>query len=326
MNKILAKLCCCFILNKEKRHKFRQKYIERCENHWTKWTVDGLNKGIDAYCENYKNSATSYLIYSSVLLESGDLDKAKAILDEYLKKYNDIDYISKFLPLANFANSIGITNKKVEDSVFMFKTFKKYEEDRLFENFITNITIAIVGNGPSEIGKNKGEEIDDKDVVIRFNNFSVNGFEKDYGSKTNIWVYCNANNVSLRPLDGVNRLKMIVFEGDIYHTVIEDNVKVNLLYYMKNNIPVVFLNKYSHDLIRNRSGIEFPSTGLILFYYIYNLFNSNKDKISLYGFSFLQEEVIESCPHYFKDDNKEYTVGWHSYTSESSFFKDIYQE
>lgn len=28
MNKILAKLCCCFILNKEKRHKFRDKYIK----------------------------------------------------------------------------------------------------------------------------------------------------------------------------------------------------------------------------------------------------------------------------------------------------------
>lgn len=29
MNKILAKLCCCFILNKEKRHEFRNKYIKR---------------------------------------------------------------------------------------------------------------------------------------------------------------------------------------------------------------------------------------------------------------------------------------------------------
>lgn len=29
MNKILAKLCCCFILNKEKRRKFRDKYIKR---------------------------------------------------------------------------------------------------------------------------------------------------------------------------------------------------------------------------------------------------------------------------------------------------------
>ena len=32
MNKILAKLCCCFILNKEKRRKFRNKYIMKINN------------------------------------------------------------------------------------------------------------------------------------------------------------------------------------------------------------------------------------------------------------------------------------------------------
>lgn len=325
MNKLLVKFLCIFILNKEKRHNFRE-YMKQKNSHWTEWTVSGLDVGVDAYYKKYKDSASNYLIYSSILLESGDFKKAELILREYLKKYKDIDYISRFLPLAHFANSIGITNEKIKDSAFMFEVFKKNEENKLFEDFIKNKTVSIVGNGPSEIGKGKGDEIDSKDVVMRFNNFLIKDFKKDYGDKTDIWVYCNAGNVSLRPIEDVKKFKMIIFEGDIYHMIMDSNVRDNLLHYMKNNIPVVFLNKHAHDLIRKESGIKFPSTGLIIFYYIYELFNKHKDKISLYGFSFLQEEVNENCPHYFNNGDKDYTVGWHSYTTESSFFKSIYRE
>lgn len=48
-------------------------------------------------------------------------------------------------------------------------------------------TVVLVGNGPSVEGKGLGKIIDASDEVVRFNNFRLNGFEDDVGSKTTLW-------------------------------------------------------------------------------------------------------------------------------------------
>ena len=67
------------------------------------------------------------------------------------------------------------------------QSFMKKSEEK-FLKFIENKSIMVVGNSPIELGKNKGELIDSFDIVIRFNNFELKDFKKDYGSKTNIWA------------------------------------------------------------------------------------------------------------------------------------------
>jgi len=52
-------------------------------------------------------------------------------------------------------------------------------------NSFKNKTIICVGNGSI---KNKGLVIDDYDIVIRFNNFIIHGYEKDVGIKTSYIV------------------------------------------------------------------------------------------------------------------------------------------
>jgi hypothetical protein len=49
-------------------------------------------------------------------------------------------------------------------------------------------TIAVVGNAPSEIGIGRGTEIDGHDHVIRFNNYLLEGYEADYGTRTTHWA------------------------------------------------------------------------------------------------------------------------------------------
>lgn len=50
-------------------------------------------------------------------------------------------------------------------------------------------SICVVGNGPTEIGHGRGREIDEHDLVIRFNGFSTGPQHRpDYGEKTDIWV------------------------------------------------------------------------------------------------------------------------------------------
>lgn len=47
---------------------------------------------------------------------------------------------------------------------------------------------VVVGNGPSLIGGELGKYIDAHDCVVRLNNFALGGYQKDVGSKTDIWV------------------------------------------------------------------------------------------------------------------------------------------
>ncbi|NBW22414.1 MAG: methyltransferase domain-containing protein [Caulobacteraceae bacterium] len=47
--------------------------------------------------------------------------------------------------------------------------------------------VVLVGNGPSILAEELGEEIDRFDEVIRFNNFVTGGFGKHTGSKTTLW-------------------------------------------------------------------------------------------------------------------------------------------
>ncbi len=50
-------------------------------------------------------------------------------------------------------------------------------------------TVAVVGNGPSMHGSKAGQEIDAKDLVIRFNNTGINAtYDNDLGKKTHLWV------------------------------------------------------------------------------------------------------------------------------------------
>lgn len=49
--------------------------------------------------------------------------------------------------------------------------------------------IALVGNGPSSLGKGLGASIDSADFIIRFNNANIGGeYKHDYGSNSNLWV------------------------------------------------------------------------------------------------------------------------------------------
>ncbi len=47
---------------------------------------------------------------------------------------------------------------------------------------------CIVGNGRSVLGSGAGPAIDKFGTVIRFNDYQIDNFEQDVGSKTDLWV------------------------------------------------------------------------------------------------------------------------------------------
>jgi hypothetical protein len=58
--------------------------------------------------------------------------------------------------------------------------------EREMFNYLSDKNIAVVGNARTI--RKQGEEIDSHDVIIRFNNFEINGFEELVGTKTHIWI------------------------------------------------------------------------------------------------------------------------------------------
>lgn len=122
--------------------------------------------------------------------------KLLAVICVILKEYYVKDLILPVVKLRDEGQDI--LDYFYDRSVFKFDTYaskmsaklqsfmKKSEEK--FLKFIENKSIMVVGNSPIELGKNKGKLIDSFDIVIRFNNFELKGFEKDYGSKASIWA------------------------------------------------------------------------------------------------------------------------------------------
>lgn len=60
--------------------------------------------------------------------------------------------------------------------------------------------VMLVGNSPRLIGAGLGESIDAADFVIRLNDFELAGFERDVGTRTDLW-FSSANRVA-RPNAG----------------------------------------------------------------------------------------------------------------------------
>jgi len=48
--------------------------------------------------------------------------------------------------------------------------------------------VAVIGNGPSIKGGGMGAQIDSADIVVRFNNYKLQGHEHDTGTKTTVWA------------------------------------------------------------------------------------------------------------------------------------------
>lgn|GEM_PF-7079308 len=63
------------------------------------------------------------------------------------------------------------------------------------------IQIAVVGNSPSLLQANRGNEIDAADLVIRFNHVKPEVNSNHTGRKTNIWVMSPSTSINLCPPD-----------------------------------------------------------------------------------------------------------------------------
>lgn len=65
------------------------------------------------------------------------------------------------------------------------------------------MTVIVVGNGPTLLDVENGHLIDQFDIVVRFNDYTINNYEKYVGTKTDYWF----NTINYNNKEGQIRLK-----------------------------------------------------------------------------------------------------------------------
>ena len=243
-----------------------------------------------------------WLVIACSLLERKDYYRLEKLLIRYISKHGEKD-IYKYMPLSVYVcNDIkfDIKDELIKMSAAVFVRFNKSIKRNVIFNKLKNRTIAVVGNGPSEIGKGLGKEIDSHDIVIRFNNYSTEGFEEDYGTKTNIWVRgSGASDVINREV--ISNYDLVIFEGDYYHLPIIPKGHPEVLFdYLKQNTAMAYFDCQTHQTLKEYSGIEFPTSGLVTIWAIYLMKDAIR-KLDVYGFAFRQEIQNGIATHYFND-------------------------
>ncbi len=278
----------------------------------------------EAFSKN-TNETAMQILYMAMVLESGDEEKAIELINDYVKKYKDKDFERK-LNLAYFAATHGFSSyPNIITASKIYERFELVENSQCLENLFYNKTIAIVGNGPSHIGKKKGKEIDSHDIVIRINNYATDkSYAEDYGSKTDVWlVGCGGDDVLLKK----ENFKAVIFGQDVryfwgYHY---DFYKYFIL---EKQIPCMYVPQDIVSEFQSNFNLTFGTTGGNFIYFLQKKLGTLKN-VDFYGFNFCQEIPDEYATHYFPDQSlaeRKARSNGHNFAQEALALKKLINE
>jgi len=195
-------------------------------------------------------------------------------------------------------------------------------EARELDGFLAGKTIAVVGNGPSEIGKGLGDEIDAHDVVIRINNYRIKGFEKDYGRKIDVWMKGGAGDVGHEIRDA--SIRAVLYTDDI----MDDGMLLRFSAFPEKELQshiVDYLDSEERAPLVKLIGAR-PSSGAFL---VNRLMRVKGAVVDVYGFAFLEDRQRTSndgFEHYSNDVSADYSkemiaIGNHNIERETAWFR-----
>lgn len=251
---------------------------------------------IDVY-RNLNNSQKMRL--AIILYQAGKDTQANQILRRLGKAY-----------IIKSTSSPYIYNKLLKHSVFSDPYIRRGDEQykailKARKEFCRRILLAsndfcIVGNSPSEHGRNNGSVIDSKSLVIRINNYSLD-YPDDYGTKQDVWVRVTNNEVTENHL---RNNSLVIFAANNFAIKRKDAGCYLLPPYLMDKSYTIIPNHIYRALIDKLDGL--PSTGLAIAYWIYTIIGK-LPRESLFGFSHLYENA-DFKKHYYDDQVK---IGTH---------------
>lgn len=283
----------------------------------------------DNLLENFESFARSkhcwfvennnlWLLYMQVMIENNCTAEIENTLKKYMHFHN-LKNVENFPVVANYFYKQGYTNELIEKSSKIYEKLKASEGK--FAEFIKDKSIAVVGNGPSEIGKGHGQEIDNHDIIIRFNEFHTEGnYAKDYGTRTDVWVNYSANkNFSNFNKNFDCRLILWIFDSFYFR----ENIALENLFSVINKEWDSFGIDTSKEIWNKYNFYYAPTTGFYLIIHLLNLKGSFKN-IDFYGYKFL--EIQDSKNLHYYDNKTLNSLNYHNINAESVFFKSLFEE
>ena len=227
--------------------------------------------------------APMWAVYAGVLLEAGDRATAERLVRTYFSRGLPADVLARCLPVARFAHDLGLGGDAVARSAHVAELMAANSRRRLFAELVEGRSIAVVGNGPGNLGTGLGAEIDAHDIVIRFNNHPA-GYEADYGSRTDIWVRGAHRDVADRTALDAGRL--VVWEMDVFRGVLEVPAHADILYRDALLSPdrLTHIDTGGKRQLRERSGLLLPTSGAQVLFLLHEVLGS-LENVDVYGFS-----------------------------------------
>lgn len=237
----------------------------------------------------------------------GNQRNAESLLKQYISKWGKKN-IPNFLPVADLSNKLGYSNNMIRKSAEIFRAFELSRTENYFEKIIKNKKIAIVGNGPQEIGSANGTKIDSYDVVLRFNGYvpAANTIN-DYGKKCTViarWLGV--------PFPKTN-FELLCQVEDIYFVRFGNKNIIDLYKYIKKGNRICYFHQ--KDVCKKNLNINTPTTGLQYLWWVKQI-NSNFSKNDCYGFSFKDKTINERNPNDFYNLNKNNSREPHDFNKE----------
>jgi hypothetical protein len=155
-----------------------------------------------------------------------------------------------------------------------------------------NSTCILVGNGPSVMFEKLGHVIDSHDEVLRFNQFTIKGFEEYTGTKTTLWSTFGRGVV---PNDDLRPSRVIFTHGETGKPAYEPEKlwRIPLSYY--NNLRYRIQKESNFEDV----SVILPSSGVLMVTW---LLDNIYDHLTIIGFDNFSKE--KSGKHHYWNEQK----------------------
>jgi hypothetical protein len=169
-------------------------------------------------------------------------------------------------------------------------------------------SVILVGNGTSVLDSYHGQHIDLFDVVVRFNQFKIIGYEDHVGTKTNIWWATGADKEHRE-----NKFDKVYFFSWCFDKE-KDKAWQKFIKFQPNAIPIG-LEPNLKELRELFPEYKSPSSGMMVIHMLLKEYN----KVHLVGFDWWDREE-----HHYSDNAPRGTI--HDPQIEHSYIKSLEKE
>jgi len=228
------------------------------------------------------------LNYVSYLLWQNKEQQALSILQKHIKNLDENAICGWFSIAELVYRAKMMKGKRLESLAKVFCAIKDNVKNDIIKNFIAKKSIAVVGNGPQELGRKSGAKIDSYDIVIRFNNFSTNKqFAIDYGKKTDVHVFSTSGRTIL---NWSKEIKIFAIAQNPYEYWCPQNVQNILTLAPLDKLTLIGINEVMSGIYKDYC-IGGPSSGAKTIYYLKKILKANLHKKDIFGMALSSGKV-----------------------------------